>query len=138
MVRRKKRTRCRGLATVEAALVFPLLILLTLGVIEYGWLFLKVQQLTNAARNGARIGIRPDATSQDVVDVIDTLMASAGMDSSGYAITILPGDVSAVIVGEAVNVEIMVPCANISMIGAPLLPTPTNLHASVTMAKEGP
>jgi Flp pilus assembly protein TadG len=138
MVRRKKRTCCRGLATVEAALVFPLLILLTLGVIEYGWLFLKVQQLTNAARNGARIGIRPDATSQDVIDVIDTLMASAGMDSSGYTITISPSDVSAQMVGEAVNVEITVPCLNIVIIGAPLLPTPTNLQASVTMAKEGP
>ena len=44
---------------VEAAIVFPILLMLTLGAIEYGWLFLNAQQVTNAARQGARIAILP-------------------------------------------------------------------------------
>lgn len=138
MVRTQKRTRYYGLATVEAALVFPLLILLTLGVIEYGWLFLKSQQVTNAARNGARLAITPDATTQEVMNAIDSLMAAADMGSSGYTVSIVPGDVSAPAVGEAIYVQVTVPCANISIINTPLLPTPVSLQTSVAMAKEGP
>ena len=55
MVPRLK-ARQSGLATIEMAMVLPLLMLLTLGVIEYGWMFLKSQQITNAARQGARAG----------------------------------------------------------------------------------
>jgi Flp pilus assembly protein TadG len=138
MVRTQKKTRYYGLATVEAALVFPLLLLLTLGIIEYGWLFLKAQQVTNATRNGARLAITPDATTQEVVNTIDSLMAAAGMAGSGYAVSIIPGDVSAPAVGEAIYVQVTVPCANIIIINIPLLPTPVSLQASVAMAKEGP
>ena len=49
-----------GLAVVEMAIVLPLLILLTFGMIEYGWLFLRSQEISNAARQGARIGVWPD------------------------------------------------------------------------------
>jgi Flp pilus assembly protein TadG len=138
VVKIQEKTRYRGLATVEAALVFPLLLLLTLGAIEYGWLFLKAQEITNAARNGARVAIRADATTQDVINVIDSLMMAAGMDGSGYAVQIIPGDVSSPAVGDAVNVQVTVPCANIIIIDTPLLPTPVSLGASVAMAKEGP
>ena len=33
--------------------MLPLLLLVMLGAIEYGWLFFNVQQITNAARQGA-------------------------------------------------------------------------------------
>ena len=33
----------------EAALVLPILLLVTFGAIRYGWFFLKAQQITNAA-----------------------------------------------------------------------------------------
>ncbi len=48
----------RGTAAVEAALILPLLMLLLLGVIEYGWIYLKSEQIANAARHGARVGAR--------------------------------------------------------------------------------
>jgi Flp pilus assembly protein TadG len=139
IVRKRKKNCRRGLAAVEAALVFPILVLLTFGAIEYGWLFLKAQQITNATRYGARIAIRPDSTTQDVIDAIDSLMAAAGMGGSGYVVTISPADVSFPAVGEAVVVNVNVPCANIVLMDIPLLlPTPTNLAAEVTMGKEGP
>ena len=139
IVRKRKRIRYRGLAAVEAALVFPILIILTFGAIEYGWLFLKAQQITNATRYGARIAIRPDSTTQDVTDTIDGLMAAAGMGGTGYVVTISPADVTLPAVGEAVVVNVNVPCANIILMDIPLLlPTPTNIVAEVTMGKEGP
>jgi Flp pilus assembly protein TadG len=139
IVRKRKRSRHRGVTTVEAALVFPILVLLTFGAIEYGWLFLKAQQITNATRYGARIAIRPDSTTQDVIDAIDGLMTAGGMGTSGYVVTISPADVSFPAVGEAVVVNVNVPCANIILMDIPLLlPTPTNIAAEVTMGKEGP
>lgn len=136
MKTRNKKTRYSGTTMVEAALVFPLLLLLTLGAIEYGWLFLKAQQTTHAAREGARIAIRAGLTDPDVVNnAIDYLMTAAGI--SGYTTTISELDVAA---GEHVTVQITVPCGeNIVLIDAPLLlPVPENLGAAVTMAKEGP
>jgi len=134
----QKKIRYRGVAILEAALVFPLLLLLTFGAIEYGWLFLKAQQITNAARQGARVGIRPDATNTDVLDTISVLMTKAEMADKGYRVDFPLGDVSSFSVGEALEVQVTVPCANIAIINIPLLPLPENLGASVTMSKEGP
>lgn len=47
----------RGAALVEFALVFPILLLLLMGIVEFGLLFYNKQVLTNASREGARAGI---------------------------------------------------------------------------------
>jgi Flp pilus assembly protein TadG len=134
-----KRNRYRGLALIEAALVFPLLLLLTFGVIEYGWMFLKAQEITNAARYGARLAVRPGITSGEVEAAIDVLMARAGMADTGYGVVISPEDFSSLEAGDALNVEVTVPSANIAIMkNAAWWPLPANLGASVTMAKEGP
>ncbi len=46
-----------GQAIVEFALVFPLLLILLLGIIEFGLLFYNKAVITNASREGARVGI---------------------------------------------------------------------------------
>jgi len=138
MVKKKGKSRYRGAAIVEAAVVFPWIFLLTFGVIEYGWLFLKAQQATNAARQGARIGILPDANSIQVEAAILVVMTDAGMEDSGYSVEYPLGDVSSFSAGDALEVQVTVPCENIALINLPLLPMPENLSPSVTMAKEGP
>jgi Flp pilus assembly protein TadG len=59
------RRRQRGAAAVEFALVFPLLLMLVLAAIDWGWYFFIDQLVTNAAREGARAGtvIAPRPTS---------------------------------------------------------------------------
>ncbi len=138
MIKKLRKTRYRGVAAVEAAIVFPLLLLLTLGAIEYGWMFLKAEQTTNAARNGARIAIRPGEDNTSVAAEIDLLMTSAGMATSGYSITFVPADITTPVLGETLEVQISVPWANIALMNIPLLPGPTNISASVAMTKEGP
>jgi len=140
MVRRLKKNR-RGVAAVEVALVLPLLLLLTMGAIRYGWLFLKTQQITNATRMGARRAVLPDATVAGVQADILALMTAGGMGASGYSVTITPADISSLEVGDALTVRITVPCANVDVIEVPLFtdlePASWNLGAEVTMAKEG-
>lgn len=128
----------RGTAIVEAAIVFPLLLLLTMGAIEYGWLFLKAQQITNTSRQAARYAIRPDATTDSVLTSIDNMMTVAGMGASGYSVNLTPGDITLLPTGEYVEVEITVPSASLVLIDAGFLPVPASLKSSVVMTKEGP
>jgi len=47
----------RGAALVEAALLLPILVLLTFGAVEYGLIYHDELRITTAARSGARIGV---------------------------------------------------------------------------------
>jgi Flp pilus assembly protein TadG len=119
-------------------LVVSILLVLTLGAVEYGWLFLKQEQLTNASRQGARIAATVDATNSQVTTQISTMMTAYGLGSSGYTTTLNPTDVSTVAKGQTLSVKVSVPYTNIGITKFSLLPVPTTLSASVTMEKEGP
>ena len=128
----------RAATAVEVALFLPLLIILTFGLIEYGWLFLKAHQITNAARQAARVAATPDATTADVQAVVNTLMANAGLSGGQYTMTINPGDITEIEPGNSLVVGISVSYTEIKLTGVPLIPTPSQLSSSITMTKEGP
>ncbi len=133
----KKRLREeRGAALVEMAIVTLLLIFITFGIMEYGWLFHRIQQMNNCARAGARQAVLPDSTSVAVQNSVDALAASHGI--YGHTLTVNPGDIVALGSGELITVTVSVPYDNVKLIGGSLFPMPDPLRASVTMAKEGP
>lgn len=138
MSRRILRPFRRGLAILEITLVILMMLLVTFGAIEYAWMFLKVGEITNAARAGARIAVLPDSTATEVNNAIDSLLATAGMGSSSYVVTFTPADLTTLDVGDPLEVDIDVPYSNVTILGLSFLPVPTTLNASVTMAKEGP
>lgn len=125
----------RGLALIEMALVLPLLLLLLLGLLEYGWIFLRAQQVTNAAREGARMGALADSTNADVMNMIASRMSQVGIGEGDYSVTVTPSAVDTVASGETVTVSVS--ARNVRLIGVPFLPAPSELHQSVSMAKEG-
>ena len=126
-----------GLVSIEMALLLPLLLLLTFGVIEYGWMFLKSQQLTNAARQGARVGATVDATNADVLAAVNTIMNDSGMGGSGYTVNIAPA-VGGLPTGLTLTVTVSLTYANVDLTGVPIIPLPVTLSSSTSMAKEGP
>lgn len=136
--------RRRGITLVQAVLVLPILLLITFGLIEYGFLFLKAQQLENTVRQAARTGALPDANNTRVNTLVSSMMTDARLQSSGYTVSITqygsstPVDVGAVSPGQMLSVTITIPYDNISITRAPLIPVPTQLKRTVTMAKEGP
>ena len=92
IVKRIKKNE-RGAAIIEFALVLPLLLVLVIGLIEFGWIFNGWIILTGAAREGARTAI----TNQEeaiVIEMVDNHAAdfpggySAEMDLSGERITV--------------------------------------------------
>ena len=50
----KRKDAERGAAAVEAAFILPVLLLLVMGIMEFGFLFNQQVSATNAAREGAR------------------------------------------------------------------------------------
>ena len=60
------RSRRRGVAAVELAVVAPLFLLLLAGIIEFGQAFRIQHAVSNASRRGARAGIVDGATSDEV------------------------------------------------------------------------
>lgn len=90
------RSRKRGQALVEFALVFPLLLLMVFGIIDAGRLIYTYNTVANAARNGARVAIVNQSTSG--TDTCDTTVATAYpvgcAISSGTGLGLTAADVS--------------------------------------------
>ena len=117
------------------AIVIPILLILTLGLIEYGWVFLKVSQLNQAARHGVRTAVRPDATAEQVTAAVDNMMTAAGIPSSKYTLTYTD---LAVDVGQPITVHIAVNYDDLSLTGTGFLVLPDQIQGRGTMSKEGP
>lgn len=131
-----RRERSRGLMLIETALVFFLLVLLTFGVLEYGWMFMNAQHVTNAARQGARVGVRVDSINADVTAEVDAVLTAQGI--TNYTVNLDPTSVETPSPGDPLTVTVTVPYADIALTGMPFIPVPTNLQSAVTMSKEGP
>ena len=84
-------SRRRGSAVMDAALVFPVLLLLTFGCVEFGHFFFIKHTMQGAAREGARAAITPGATNGDVTSAVQVAMNAAGLSSSGYSVQVLDG-----------------------------------------------
>jgi Flp pilus assembly protein TadG len=49
-----------GAELIEFAFVLPLLLLVIVGIFDFGFLFQRYEVVTNAAREGARAAVLPD------------------------------------------------------------------------------
>jgi len=73
----------RGAELIEFALVFPLLLLVVLGIVDFGFLFQRMEVVTNAAREGARIAVLPGYSSSDVCTRTVNYLQSGGVQVTG-------------------------------------------------------
>src|SRR5687768_6864745 len=79
----------RGTALVEMALVLPIFVAVTLGIVEFGRAMMIGQLITNAAREGARLGIIDGSTNTEVRTSVQQFLAqSAGINAADLTITI--------------------------------------------------
>lgn len=80
--RRSARTRRRGAATVEFAVVVPILLTFILGIIEIGRLVMVAQVATNASREGARYAVQGSADASTIDSYLRTYLSSAGLSNT--------------------------------------------------------
>jgi Flp pilus assembly protein TadG len=81
----------RGQAFVEFALILPVLLLIVLGIIQFGRLYNNNETITNATRAGARVAAVSRTASDPVGATIQAVKNSApNLDLSQVTVTVTP------------------------------------------------
>jgi Flp pilus assembly protein TadG len=69
----------RGQSLIETALTLPLLLLVSVGIFEFGRAYQTWQIVTNAAREGARMSVLPGSTTGDVQDRVRRYLSDGAL-----------------------------------------------------------
>jgi Flp pilus assembly protein TadG len=72
----------RGTALIETAMTLPLLLLVSVGIFEFGRAFQTWQVLTNAAREGARLAVMPSSTDAAVKARVQSYLTSGQLTNT--------------------------------------------------------
>ncbi len=121
----------RGQTLVEFALVIPWLILLVVGVMEFGLILNQYMVVAEAAREGARSAALggDDAT---VTGVVKGAVPSPGMDSNQIKVTVVPATRTR---GNSVTVTVTYPLKTITKMMSGFF-TQGTVQGSATMRVE--
>jgi Flp pilus assembly protein TadG len=82
VIRRRRLGDDRGSELIELAIVMPILLFIVAGIMDFGFLFQRYEVLTNAAREGARLGSLPGYSSTDVVNRVESYLTTAGLTAA--------------------------------------------------------
>ena len=134
-VHRKLRSES-GASAVEFALVLPLLMLILFGIIEFGMALYRQAILTNASREGARLGIVlsvPPITTAAINTRIDSYLTAAGIPPGTVTPrTIVLGGAT----GTPVTVTLTLPYTYVVLPGLTSITPSINLVATTVMRHE--
>ena len=83
------RRRERGAALVEAAITVPIILLISVGIFEFGRAYQTWQVLTNAAREGARLAVINGSTDSDVTTRVRNYMSAGQLPNAATAIVMI-------------------------------------------------
>jgi Flp pilus assembly protein TadG len=85
---RRKKIGTKGQALVEAAIILPLLILLVMGIIQYGFIFFTYATGLNVSREAARAAAI-SGTAADGVNLADELIPPLMQSTQANVVTII-------------------------------------------------
>ncbi len=129
---RQSKKKRRGAAIVEFAVVLPLLLALLFGIIDFGWVFMVRQTLTNAAREGVRVAILTTATEADVLARVRAVMAPTGyVENVDWTVETSP------LADEVQWVQLSMPVERATITGGFILTGGYDLGGRSSMRKEG-
>ncbi len=125
--------RARAAAVVEFAVVSPLLMAVLFGIIEYGYVFMVRQTLTNAAREACRVAVLQTTAEpySEVTSRVDDIMAPTGLTTYSVAMT------HWTIADPTEAVTVSIPYADVSLLGNFFGERSGDLVGTCSMRKEG-
>ncbi|HVR33280.1 MAG TPA: TadE/TadG family type IV pilus assembly protein [Acidimicrobiia bacterium] len=132
--------RERGASAVEMAMVAPFLLLLLLGIVEFGFLFGEYNELRHAVREGARYAAvsEPDLNGDGTVDeddVVKKICDSLGLGAPTVDIVLSRTGTA---IGDVGTLQVTLDTAALS--GAPIISMfiPDELENTATFRLEQP
>lgn len=75
----------RGAALLETAVTLPIVLMICVGIFEFGRAYQTWQVLTNAAREGARVAVLKGTTDLEVETAVRTYLAAERLGNAGSA-----------------------------------------------------
>jgi Flp pilus assembly protein TadG len=133
-------SRRRGAAVVEFAIVAPVLIMLLLGMIEFGRVMMAMELLNNAARNGARAAVLSGSTTSSVQDAVTQTLTGTSVTGASTPVIKVNGssstDLSAALAGDQISVTVSVTTSNVSWLPNALFLGNKTLTTTVVMRHE--
>ncbi len=76
----------RGAELIELAVALPLLLLVAMGIVDFGFLFQRYLVLTNAAMEGARVAVLPGYSIADAQARASTYAQASGVPAPVTAV----------------------------------------------------
>ncbi len=129
-----------GLATMEFALVLPILAFLIMGIIDFGLMMTSRASMVSASREGARAGILltdPLPTEADITSVVQNALLNAGWGAAEVAATAVTVTGAGGTTGTDVTVQLTKDHSFFVISNLiPTIPDPYTLGASTTMKHE--
>ena len=133
---RTNRQNRRGVAAVEMAFVSPILVLMVLGIIEFGRMSMVQQTITTASREGAREAVVDGSTQSDVTAIVNSYLAPAGISGANVSVSRDPG--GTVLHGAPVAVTVSVSFSDVSWLPVPHFVGGKVLNSTSVMRRETP
>lgn len=130
---RRTRER-RGTALVEFAMVAPVFFLFMVGAIEFGRAIMVQEVLTDASREGARVGILDNSQTSDVDAAANAYLSA--MKVSGATVSVSPQNPGNTPSGTQVTVTVSIPYKSVSWVPAPWFLGSATLTASTVMQRQ--
>ncbi len=131
-----------GQALIEMALILPVLLLVIGAIIDFGFLFLRYEAVTNAAREGARIAVLPGYQTADVQARVANYLTAGGLtDPAPPAVVVYGSETLTGLTVSVVTVNVQYPSEYLflgtiaSLVSGGAYATVT-LRASSTMRRE--
>ena len=88
MIRRQQAGQRRAATLVEFALVAPIFFIFVLGLVEVGRAFMVKHMLTNAARQGCRVGVVEGKTYSDIQTAAQNALSGQGIPTETVSIQV--------------------------------------------------
>ena len=130
----------RGAALLETAITLPIILLVSVGIFEFGRAYQVKQVLTNAVREGARVAVLPSYTDAQVKTVVRTYLTDGGLTAVDPvidgAVAIPPGTGSRVTVNYPFSFMVLNPVARLATPASTLGRGVLNMQASALMRNE--
>ena len=147
VLRRLGLANARGQALLETAITLPLLLLVSISIFEFGRAYMTWQVLINAAREGARVAILPNATPSDVQSRVTTYLQTGQLanynsatvsvnQNATMSIGATTAAASVVTVQYPFSFVVLNPVAKLVVSGSTLGGAPLTLAASAEMRNE--